>query len=581
MIIDPYFAFIRDPDTRFSPRLSAAISEDLQKRGLTILLKTSRMCFVGHPSSRHLKPVGGTSLIWGSLFDRRSTRFQIRLHDVELQAPTERFVTQFWGGYLALREQADSVEIFRDPSGMIPAYVTRVDGVDVVTSSPGALVSLGLVSPSIDFTILTQALAFRDLRPARTALRGISELHPGTAIEFGGDTPRTRQIWSPWTFTQQELEISDRAHAVKAVREAVLQATRSWAGTCSRPIVELSGGLDSSIVTASLAHAGAAPTCATFVPLPGDSDERHYARAVAEHHGLRIEELEIDVARVDVTASDSSRLPWPCARSFAQALDRPLQRLAGSIGADMFLSGGGGDNVFCHLQSTLPILDAIKRHGLGMQAARTTMDVAEVADITFWEAARSALGRRLEGDRLLPKPRINRFLAQSTLADLPWPAGNPWIEADRQSLVGKRRHVWTLLGILNHMEGFGRQAIGPICSPLLSQPVVETCLRIPTWLWFERGQNRSVAREAFCDLLPRAVVGRQSKAAFDSLGASVIRSNMGVLRGMLLDGLLVREGIADAASVETALARDMPDGEAVADLLALADVEAWARAWKP
>lgn len=581
MIIAPYFAFIRDPDTRFSPRLSAVISEDLQKQGLGILLKTPRMCFVACPSSRHLKPVGDTSLIWGSLFDRRSARFLVRLHDVELQAPAERFVTQFWGGYLALREQANSVEIFRDPSGMIPAYVASVDGVSVVTSCPGTLVSLGLLSPSVDFTIVTQALAFRDLRPARTALRGFSELHPGTAIEIGGEVSRVRQIWSPWTFTRPEVEISDRGQAVKAVRETVLQAATSWAGTCSRPIVELSGGLDSSIVTASLAHAGAAPTCATFVPLPGDSDERHYARAVAEHHGLRIEELEIDIGHVDVTASDSSALPWPCARSFAQALDRPLQRLALSIGADMFYSGGGGDNVFCHLQSSLPILDAIRRHGLGMQAVRTTMDVAEVADITFWEAARSALGRRFEGDRLLPKARINRFLAKSALADLPWPAGNPWLEAERQSLAGKRRHVWALLSILNHMEGFGRQAIGPICSPLLSQPVVETCLRIPTWLWFERGQNRSVARAAFRDLLPRAVVGRQSKAAFDSLGASVIRSNIGVLRGMLLDGLLVRQGIADAVTIETALARDMPDGEAVADLLALSDVEAWARAWKP
>ncbi len=580
MIIDPYFAFIRDPHTRFSPRLNAAISTDLQRQGLAILLKTQRLCFVGNPSSRHLKPAGETSLIWGSLFDRRSASFDIHLQDGELHAPPERFVTQFWGGYLALRDRADAVEIFRDPSGMVPAYVISIDGVEVVTSTPDVLVSLGLMSPAVDYAILTQALAFRDLRPARTALRGISELPPGCTLELGSDSPKARQIWSPWTFTQREIEISDHTEAVKAVREAILQATRSWATTCARPVVELSGGLDSSIVAASLALAGAMPTCATFIPLPGDSDERSYAHAVAQHHGLRIEELDLAVTSVDVTRSDSALLPWPCARSFAQALDRALQQLAGAIGADMFFSGGGGDNVFCHLQSSLPIVDVIKRHGLGTRAARTTMDIAEIADITFWEAARSGFTRRFERVRTLPRPRTNRFLARSALADLPWPVGNPWLEADPASLPGKRRHVWALISILNHMEGFGRQAIGPICSPLLSQPVVEACLRIPTWLWFDRGKNRSIAREAFRELLPPAVVGRQSKAAFDSLGASVIRSNIGVLRGMLLDGLLVREGIADAVAIEAALTQDMPDGETVADLLALSDVEAWANAWQ-
>ncbi|MCA1196498.1 hypothetical protein K9B35_00815 [Sphingomonas sp. R647] len=579
MIIDPYFAFIRDPGRPFAPQLSAAF-EDLSRQGLAVLVDTPRLVFLGRPSSPHLIPNGGNAIIWGRLFDRRSASFDVSGHDPELHAPAERFVTRFWGGYLALRACDDAVEVVRDPSAMVPAYAAQADGIEILTSTPAALVSMGLVSPTIDFTILTQALAFRDLRPARTALRGISEVPPGTALRLGQGASATRQIWSPWCFTRPELELVDRAEAARAVREAVLQATRSWGRTCARPIVELSGGLDSSIVTASLAQAGAAPTCATFVPLPGDSDERSYARAVATHHGLELEELDLAVAAVDISRSDSAALPWPCARSFAQALDRPLQRLAGAIGADMFFSGGGGDNVFCHLQSALPIVDVIRRHGLGRHAAHTTMDVAEIADITFWEAARSAFGRRFERDRLLPKPRTNRFLARAALADLPWPVGNPWLEAVPASLPGKRRHVWALLSTLNHMEGFGRQAIGPICSPLLAQPVVETCLRIPTWLWFDRGENRAIAREAFRDLLPRAVIERRTKAAFDSLGARVIRSNSAALRGMLLDGLLVREGIADASRIADALAQAMPDGEAVADLLALADVEAWARAWQ-
>lgn len=119
-----------------------------------------------------------------------------------------------------------------------------------------------------------------------------------------------------------------------------------------------------------------------------------------------------------------------------------------------------------------------------------------------------------------------------------------------------------------------------MCSPLLSQPVVETCLRIPTWLWFKHGQNRSVAREAFRGILPDSIIGRRSKGAFDILAANVIRKNASRLRSMLLEGVLVREGIADAAKIEAAFERPLPDGKAIVDLLVLVDVEAWVRAWE-
>jgi asparagine synthase (glutamine-hydrolysing) len=165
------------------------------------------------------------------------------------------------------------------------------------------------------------------------------------------------------------------------------------------------------------------------------------------------------------------------------------------------------------------------------------------------------------------------------MTGLPWPADNMWLDAAADSLPGKRRHVWSLVGVLNHLEGFGRQQLAPICSPLLSQPVVETCLRIPSWLWFAQGRNRSVARAAFAGLLPATVTGRRTKAAFDSLGARIIRLNARRLRSMLLDGVLVKEGIADPDGIDRAFRGDIADGEVVAELLGIADVEAWASGW--
>lgn len=579
MITAPYVAIASKSRLSASPKV-AGVAEWLEREcGLPTLFEGPSLRFLGDEASQYLLPDKDSGIIWGPLFDRRSSIFQVRAGDAELRSPLRRFIAQFWGGYVAFRVRPDGVEVFRDPSGMTPCYLVETDDAYLFTSRPMLLVQLGLVAAQLDWTIVAQALAYRDLRPARTAVRGVTELLPGMCIRICPEGAGPECIWSPWDFASADLEITSYAEAARAVREAVLQAARSWARITSNPIVELSGGLDSSIVAAALSSAGATPLCVTFIPSAGDSDERDYARATADHLGLSLKEIELSLDAVDVTRSDAADLPRPCARNFAQALDRPLRRISEANHADMFFSGGGGDNVFCHLQSALPVVDLIKRCGLGRRVGRATMDVAEIADVTFWEALRSVAKRKRERDRVLPKPQSNRFLSRDALNALPWPADNPWLKASPGTLPGKRRHIWGLVSILNHLEGFGRQAHAPICSPLLSQPVLETCLRVPTWLWFEHGMNRSVAREAFRDLLPTTVVRRRTKAAFDSLGAQIIRRNADALQAMLLDGVLVHEGIADRAFIESALRRPMADGEAVAELLGLADVEAWARVW--
>lgn len=578
MNVAPYVALIGGSGAVDTSRLSG-LTERLRAMGFALLLDTPGVRFLGRSSAPHFLPQAPGRIFWGSVFDRRSAGFALRADDAELLAPLSRFVTQYWGGYLALREIQGRVELFRDPSGMIPVYLASLGTMHVVTSMPALLLELELLEPEIDWTIVAQALAFRDLRPARTALRGISELLPGMSLTFERDRLDTAQIWSPWTLATPDRELASFEVAAKQVRETVLQVSRSWAGTTRHPLVELSGGLDSSIVAAGLAAAGADPLCVTFIPSAGDSDERIYAQAVTDHLGVRLEQVALARDIVDVTRTDAAWLPRPCARNFGQALDRPLQQAAREHGADMFFSGGGGDNIFCHLQSTLAVIDLIKRKGLGRTAARAILDVAEVADVTFWEALRNTARRRFETPQSRPRPWVNRFLNKAVTAELPWPADNPWLEAVNDALPGKRRHVWSLVSVLNHLEGFGRQQLAPICSPLLSQPVVETCLRIPTWLWFEQGRNRSVAREAFAGMLPATVIGRRTKAAFDSLGAQIIRRNATQLRAMLLDGVLVRQGIADPETIDRAFRGDIADGEVVAELLGIADVEAWASGW--
>lgn len=577
MNVAGFVALIQLPNHPPAPSIRPTVMVWAGARGLAPLIDDQDLLVLGNADAPHIALPQDAGMIWGHVFDRvTATRILSARNSLTVNAET--FIARHWGGYIAIRRQAGSVEILRDPSGAVPCYYAEIDGTGIFTSIPAMLFDTGLCKPYIDWTIVAQSLAYRDLRPARTALRDVSELLPGMAARQVAGRLETRCLWSPWNFTRRTDEIQDLTTATSLLRDAVEQCVAAWVSCFERPIVEISGGLDSAIVAAGLA--GTRSHAITFGPTVGDPDELPYARAIAGKLGLDLTVVSLDTADVDLQRSSAYDLPRPSARGFEQALDRPLQAQARETGADAYFSGGGGDNVLCSLQSALPAVDRIRRHGIGRGAYRTMFDIARLAQVTFWQVLAATARRSPRPGRTHPRAYRNRYLSDSATFALPWPAGHPWLEADPAALPGKRKHVWSLTGIYNYLEGHDRSAIAPIVSPLLSQPIVEVCLRIPSWLWCAGGNNRAVARAAFADRLPAAVIARRTKGAFDGFGAALIEANRPLLRDLLLDGALAREGLIARDQVARALDRPLSDGEQIVDLLALADVAAWANVWE-
>jgi asparagine synthase (glutamine-hydrolysing) len=90
---------------------------------------------------------------------------------------------------------------------------------------------------------------------------------------------------------------------------------------------------------------------------------------------------------------------------------------------------------------------------------------------------------------------------------------------------------------------------------LFSQPLIELCLRIPSYVWISGGRDRSVARAAFAPELPPAIARRTQKGAIDRHNRRLMDDNEAFLREVLLDGLLVRHGLLDRQRLETFLSR--------------------------
>lgn len=580
MNITPYVVMLSPGDGRRSERLAAFAGAVQRAQRLTVLRDEHDWLALGACDAPCIDLADG-GLILGHLFASGSaTAVASDTPTAPLSLSADDFVRRYWGGYLAVRRTMGCWEVMRDPSGEIPCYRAEVDATHILSSRPDLLFDAGLLPVEFDWTIIAQALAYRDLKPARTAMRGVTELLPGVAARFLPNGVETRCIWSPWTFATADEEIDDFRGATAELKEVTRQCVSAWASCYRRPVAEISGGLDSGIVASCLAADGRNPAFINFWPAEGDSNERPYARAIAERLGLPLREIPLDVGAVDLSASHARDLPRASARTFSQAMDRTTRDVGAEVGADVFFSGTGGDNIFCHLQSSLPALDRYLRQGVGRGLWRTIEDIAHLAPATIWEVVRSAARQSGERDRRLPKPFRNRYMSETAARDLPWPAENPWLKSPPDILPGKRRHIWALLGIQNHLEGYSRLYDAPIISPLLAQPMLELCIRIPTWLWCVAGRNRAVARSAFADALPAAVILRRSKGAFTGFGAELIDANRDLLRDMLLDGVLARKGLLDISAVRTTLERPLSSGEANVELLALVDQEAWIGAWR-
>lgn len=138
---------------------------------------------------------------------------------------------------------------------------------------------------------------------------------------------------------------------------------KAWSSGRSDILLELSGGLDSSIIAASLAAADADFSAINFATPGADGDERHFARAVAERVGAAMIEARNDDTRIDLLSPPAILHPRPGAYGVLGGLDQAFEE-AGGGKAKSVIGGIGGDNVFAFDSSIGPAVDAFEQYGV-------------------------------------------------------------------------------------------------------------------------------------------------------------------------------------------------------------------------
>lgn len=492
----------------------------------------------------------------------------------------EHLIRAYWGDYVAVLPRGEDVALVRAPFGALPCLNIAAGGGQIAASDIDTL-QLGLddTQPfSLDHDAIVRQLIAGDLRCNTTCLTAVEELRGGDRLTIAGGRVTRERLWSPRAFAAPTRRIDERAEADRRLRDTAMNCVALRTGRAARPLLLLSGGLDSSIVAACLAATDRDFACLNLMAANPTGDERAYAHAVAARTGRQLVERDMTEGSPDIRRLAAVRLPRPVARSFEQHVYALALEQAATLGCDALVDGGGGDNVFCSLQSASPAADCRLDPEGRRHFWRMCGDVGQLAETSRWTVAWRAFVRA----RRAAQPsrwRVNlRFLHAEAAALAGSAVEHPWLGEDALAWPGRAAHIAMLVAAQGYVEDGPHGAKTNAISPLVSQPLIEHCLRIPSWNWFEKGRNRAAARRAFEASLPAEVAWREGKGSPDALLVRLFETNRTLLRDHLGGGLLAEARIIDRQAVLSVIDDPRPaHGTGFGRILRLADTESWAR----
>lgn len=547
------------------------------------------------PSSDVHALADNSGVVLGTIFKRSSTGETARASFGPEASRTvvgtrgRALVEQYWGRYVAfvLDSSTRTTCVVRSPAGELDCLYTRLENVQLFFSAVEHCPLLEEHAFEINWDYISAGVASLVPELQYTGLKQITRVPRGEVAIVRPDRIDRARYWHARQFVKND-DIEDPVQAAELLRETTRQCIDAWASCYQNILVMLSGGLDSSIVSGVLGRAPSRPrvTCLNS-RTPGDqvSDERQYARLVAHQIGAPLIEHEYDAEVSLQRLLTLPRMASPFCNVFELAASRDRAALCNERAIQAYFLGEGGDEVFCLNSADYMCADYLHSHGMRPHAIAVALDAARMRSDSMWSNLRrglrlglrekpmSAILARFEVSSLL-NPDVASAVLQRHLF-IP-----DWLSDVEDVPPGK---FWQMLTLCpdSMMYCITDSDRGPeVVNPLLSQPIQELCLRIPTYTTAFNGKSRGLARTAFKSYLPPKVAARLDKGTESSYFKTVWQSNLSFVTDLLMSGMLVNNRVVDREKLERALSGDFSEGLGSAvDLIFLIGIEAWLQRW--
>ena len=450
----------------------------------------------------------------------------------------------------------------RDRMGEKPLYYTATGGWIVFASELHSVLAHPAVSRELDLHAVSRYLAYDFVPAPYSMIRGVAKLPPGHALTVTHDKIATRQYWDiPFRPDPTVDAPTWRNEIARRLDEAVrLRMASDVPLGCF-----LSGGIDSTAVTATAAKQRAGIRTFSVGYAEARFDERPFARIVAARYGTQHEELI-------VSATDAGAL----LPRLGALLDEPLADMsfvplyllahAARRSVTVALTGDGGDELF----AGYPTMAADWWHRLFDRlpgSVRGTLEFAargipgvpeglrEFLRVLSYrpEARNQALlgGLAAERHRCLLASGVRAALEEfepyldieETLADCP-------TEDETARLIYRYCKLYLAGQNLPNADRASMAASLELRAPLLDHTFVEFVGRIPSPL---RAQGflglKRLFKEAMTDRLPPEILGRGKQGFCVPFGAWFRGPLAGTLAEVLAPDRLRAGGVLDAEAV--------------------------------
>jgi len=502
--------------------------------------------------------------------------------------PGRYLIENYWGRYVAFLtdEEINIRRIIRDPTGGFPCFFIRYRGVDIYFSHMADCTRLGLLTFTVNWNYITAYLKFPLVQRGDSGLCEVSELLPGEGIKIAADRRTKHFYWDPKQFAAG-WNIEDPVKAAQMLRQTTGDCITAWAASYQNILHSLSGGLDSSITLNRLRQASSRLniTCLNyFTPTP-DGDERVYARLAAGQAQCRLIEEEISASKINFGQLSGLTLsPKPADYLYQLEHSQYEAGVAKDTGAQAIFTGAGGDGIFFQPRTDLGVVDYIKHHGLSSHLFTLALESACLQNSSLWSVLGTAFKYGLFDYPSSPydgltttSPLLNpELLNDMKISDIV----HPWLVSAEDVPHGKRLHILALAAPPTYYDPLGQADLPEPVYPLISQPIIELCLRIPIWILTSKGVDRGLVRQAFRNDVPREILARQTKGGINDHYKNIIETHSAFIREYLLDGILIKQGFIDRGNLERTLSgHDLPTGREHLDIMTYVSLEAWLRSW--
>jgi len=472
--------------------------------------------------------------------------------------------------------------IARDRLGEKPLYYASTSNYLIFASEIKAILRADGFSARLDPVGLRRYLTYRHSYGNSTLFTGVSQLPPGCHLTIGRSGAKLHRYWNVPERTKGSCERQSFDKFLPLLEESVKQRMIS-----DVPIgAFLSGGIDSSMITALMARHAAQVDTFSIGFVPSEESELEWARRVAEicgahHHEFTQGSADFHSLLQTLVWHHDEPLMFPASIPL-YLLSRESKRVATVMlageGADELLAGYG-NNVrtfwLSRMVSLLPITfrSAIAKLPLPARLAAITRRAAQDPTALITGAFGMAHSESLLSAARLDLPPA-RDDDDALLAEIGF-SGRGGSFLDRLLYFQAKTY---LIALLMKQDKMSMAASIETRVPYLDHHLVELACSLPDSAKIHYRTGKHLLRRVARGVVPPEVINRP-KMGFPVPIAHWFRKPGNSFIDILLDPSSLRDGLLDPAFVRSRVNGFMKGESTSIEIWAMLNLELWRRAF--